>query len=136
MSIRKDYIEQLIEEFAAALSRILKARREQKFADAQKLIHDTALSILGMEYGALMLADPASTARLLGSPTRVKVLARLVAEEGELLQQQGQPDTASARFHFALALYSEALAAGLHPDADDSATLSKLRAFTETPHRV
>ncbi|WP_163993614.1 hypothetical protein [Pyxidicoccus caerfyrddinensis] len=136
MSIRKDYIERLIEEFAAALARILKARREQKFADAQRLIQDTALSTLGMEYGALLLADPASTARLLGSPVRVKVLARLVAEEGELLQQQGDPVTASARFHFSLALYAEAESLGLTPDAEDTATVSRLRALTETPHRV
>lgn len=135
MSIRKDYIERLIEQFAAALAGILKARREQRHAEAQRLIHDTALSTLGMEYGALLLADPASTARLLGSPVRVKVLARLVAEEGELLGHQGDTDTASARFHFALALYSEAESMGLTPDAEDTATVSRLRALTEAAHR-
>ena len=128
MSIRKDYIERLIEEFAAALARILKARREQRLADAQQLIQETALSSLGMEYGALLLADPASTARLLGNPARVKVLARLVAEEGELLQHQGDTATASARFQFALALYDEARRLGLSPDAEDTATLARLRA--------
>jgi len=128
MSIRKDYIERLIEEFAAALARIIKARREQRLADAQRLIQETALSSLGMEYGALLLADPASTARLLGNPARVKVLARLVAEEGELLQHQGDTATASARFRFALALYDEARRLGLSPDSEDTATLGRLRA--------
>ena len=127
MSIRKDYIERLIEEFAAALARILKARREQRFSDARQLIQDTALSSLGMEYGALLLADPASTARMLGDPARVKVLARLVAEDGELLQQQGDASTASSRFQYALALYAEARSQGLPPDADDTATLARLR---------
>ncbi|MCY1018055.1 hypothetical protein [Pyxidicoccus sp. MSG2] len=131
MSIRKDYIERLIEEFAAALARILKARREQKFADAQRLIQDTALSTLGMEYAALLLADPASTARLLGSPARVKVLARLVAEDGALLQQQGDTATASARLQYALALYDEARNHGLPPDAEDTAALALLRAALE-----
>ncbi len=128
MSIRKDYIERLIEEFAAALARIIQARREQRLADAQQLIRDTALSSLGMEYGALLLADPASTARLLGDPARVKVLARLVAEDGEALLQQGDSDTASARFHHALALYTEARALGLTPDAEDLAAISRLAA--------
>jgi hypothetical protein len=128
MSIRKDYIERLIEEFAAALARIIKARQEQRLADAQRLIQDTALSALGMEYGALLLADPASTARLLGDPSRVKVLARLVAEEGEVLQQQGDTATATARFQYALGLYDEARSQGLPPDADDTATLTRLRA--------
>lgn len=136
MSIRKDFIERLIEQFSAALASILKARREKRLVDAQRLIHDAALSMLGMEYGALLLADATSTARLLGSPVRVKVLARLVFEEGELLQQQGDSDTASARFRYALALYSEALSLGLTPDDEDTATLSKLRAFTESPQRV
>ena len=128
MSIRKDYIERLIEQFVAALARIIKARREQRFADAQQLIRDTALSSLGMEYGALLLADAASTARLLGEPSRVKVLARLVAEDGEVLLAQGDADTASARFRYALALFAEAQAHGLQPDPDDTATLARLRA--------
>ena len=131
MSIRKDYIERLIEEFAAALARIIKARREQRLAEAQRLIQETALSSLGMEYGALLLADPASTARLLGDPARVKVLARLVAEEGEVLQHQGDTTTASARFQFALALYDEARRLGLSPEAEDTATLARLRAALE-----
>lgn len=135
MSIRKDYIERLIEEFAAALARIIKARREQRLADAQHLIQETALSSLGMEYGALLLADPASTARLLGNPARVKVLARLVAEDGELLQQQGDTPTASARFQYALALYTEAHALGLAPDADDTATVARLRVLLSSPDR-
>ncbi len=128
MSIRKDYIERLIEEFAAAVARIIKARREKRLADAQQLIQETALSTLGMEYSALLLADPATTARMLGSPARVKVLARLVAEDGEVLQQQGDAATASARFQFALGLYDEAQAQGLQPDAEDTATLARLRA--------
>ncbi|MFP2963658.1 hypothetical protein ACLEPN_39490 [Myxococcus sp. 1LA] len=133
MSLRKDYIERLIEEFAAALSRILKARREKKLAEAQSLIQETALGTLGMEYTALLMADPVSTARLLGSPTRVKVLARLVAEDGELIAEQGDATTATSRFQYALALYDEVQALGLTPDADDTATISRLRTRLAAP---
>lgn len=128
MSIRKDYIERLIEQLAAALARILKANQEQRPLEAQALIRDTALSTLGMEYGALLLADAATTARMLGSPTRVKVLARLVAEDGEALLRQGDAATATARFQYSLALYEEARALGLLLDAGDAATVSRLRA--------
>ncbi|QDE65614.1 MULTISPECIES: hypothetical protein [Myxococcus] len=133
MSLRKDYIERLIEEFAAALARIIKARREKKLADAQRLIQETALSTLGMEYTALLMADPMSTARLLGSPTRVKVLARLVAEDGELIAEQGDAATATSRFHYALALYDEVQVLGLTLDADDTATIARLRGLLTAP---
>ncbi|AKQ69984.1 hypothetical protein A176_006896 [Myxococcus hansupus] len=134
MSLRKDYIERLIEEFAAALSRIIKARREKKLADAQNLIQETALSTLGMEYAALLMADPVSTAKLLGAPTRVKVLARLVAEDGELIAEQGDTATATARFQYALALYDEVQALGLAPDGDDTATIARMHAWLAEPH--
>ncbi len=133
MSIRKDYIERLIEQLAAALARILKANQEQRPLEAQQLIRDTALSTLGMEYGALLLGDAASTARMLGDAMRVKVLARLVAEGGEALQQQGDAATATARFQYSLALYDEARAPGLLLDDGDAATVSRLRARVGAP---
>ncbi|WP_426734246.1 hypothetical protein [Myxococcus faecalis] len=129
MSIRKDYVERLIEQFAAALARLLKARHEKRFADAAALIRSTALDTLGMEYAALLMVDAASTARLLGDPLRVKVLARLVAEDGELHLEQGDSQRATERFEYALALYAEARRLGLPHDADDSAVLARLRAW-------
>ncbi|AKF79052.1 hypothetical protein MFUL124B02_00640 [Myxococcus fulvus 124B02] len=129
MSIRKDYVERLIEQFAAALARLLKARHEKRFADAAALIRSTALDTLGMEYSALLMVDAASTARLLGDPMRVKVLARLVAEDGELHLEQGDSRMATERFEYALALYAEARHLGLPHDAEDSAVLARLRAW-------
>jgi hypothetical protein len=69
--IRKDYIERLIEQLAAAFAALMKLRRERRTEEAQQLIRDTALSALGMEYSTLTMADAASTARLLGHPLRV-----------------------------------------------------------------
>ncbi|MCP3166186.1 hypothetical protein [Myxococcus qinghaiensis] len=129
MSIRKDYIERLVEQFAAALARLLKARQEKRFAEAAGLIRSTALDTLGMEYDALLMVDAASTSRMLGDPMRVKILARLVAEDGELHQDQGDPRTATARFHYALALYAESRALGRPHDDEDAAVLTRLRAF-------
>jgi hypothetical protein len=132
MSIRKDYIERTIEQFVAALSRLIKARREQKFGDAQKIIRETSLSVLGMEYGTLLMADAESTSKLLGSPSRVTMLAKLVREDGELMKQQGDPLTADSRFLLALELYLEAMTLGLNPDQEDANTIAELRGIVDT----
>jgi hypothetical protein len=125
--IRKDYIERLIEQFATAISALLKLRRERKTEQAQHLIRETALSLLGMEYGALTMADAASTARLLGHSLRVVVLARLVAEEGELLQAQGESARASMRWVLALELLLEAQALGATLAGEDRQVYAGLR---------
>ncbi len=124
--IRKDYIESLIEQFAAAISALLKLRRERKTEEAQQLIRDTALSLLGMEYGPLTMADAASTAKLLGHSLRVAVLARLVAEEGELFEQQGEHTRASVRWGLALELYLEARVLGAKFEGEDARVFAEL----------
>jgi hypothetical protein len=125
--IRKDYIERLIEQFAAALASLLKLRRERKNEEAQQLIRDTALSLLGMEYSALTMADAASTARLLGHPLRVVVLARLVAEEGNLLHEKGEQPRATLRWGVALDLFLEAQKMGATLEGEDARVLAELR---------
>jgi len=125
--IRKDYIERLIEQFAAAFAALLKLRRERKPEEAQQLIRDTALSVLGMEYSALTMADAASTARLLGHPLRVVGLARLVAEEGNLLHEQGEQARATLRWGLALELFLEAQKMGATLEGEDALVLAELR---------
>jgi hypothetical protein len=125
--IRKDYIERLIEQFAAAFAALLKLRRERKTEDAQQLIRDTALSVLGMDYTTLTMADAASTARLLGHPLRVVGLARLVAEEGELFHEQGESARAAVRWGLALELFLEAQAMGATLEGEDARVLAGLR---------
>jgi hypothetical protein len=125
--IRKDYIERLIEQFAAAFAALLKLRRERKTEEAQQLIRDTALSVLGMEYSALTMADAASTARLLGHPLRVVGLARLVAQEGDLLHETGEQARATLRWGLALELFLEAQAMGATLEGEDVGVLAELR---------
>jgi hypothetical protein len=126
--IREDYIERLIQQFAAALKALLKAREEQRPEDALQLIRETALSLLGMEYGVLTMADAASTARLLGHPQRVVGLARLVVEEGEVLREQGQHARAGLRWGVALELLLEARAMGAKLEGEEARVFQRLRA--------
>lgn len=125
--IREDYIERLIQQFAAVFKALLKAREEQRPEDVLKLIRETSLSLLGMEYSALTMADAASTARLLGHPLRVVGLARLVVEEGELLRAQGKETRASLRWSLALELFLEARALGAELRGEDERVFHRLR---------
>ncbi|AFE03270.1 hypothetical protein COCOR_00097 [Corallococcus coralloides DSM 2259] len=132
MSLRKDFIERAIEQFVAAIASILKARKEKRYGDARALIRDTSLTVLGMEYGALVLADAESTSRLLGTAARVRMLAKLVREDGELMREQGDPLTADSRFLLSLELYLEAISLGLNPDTEDATAIAELRTLTDT----
>ncbi|RKG68956.1 hypothetical protein D7V80_10545 [Corallococcus sp. CA054B] len=132
MSLRKDFIERAIEQFVAAIASILKARNEKRYGDARALIRDTSLTVLGMEYGALVLADAESTSRLLGTAARVRMLAKLVREDGELMREQGDPLTADSRFLLSLELYLEAISLGLNPDTEDATAIAELRTLTDT----
>lgn len=125
--IREDYIERLIQQFAAAFKALLKARQEQRPEEVLQLIREASLSLLGMEYSALTLADAASTAKLLGHPLRVVGLARLVVEEGELLRAQGQEARASLRWSLALELLLEARALGAELRDEDARVFARLR---------
>ena len=125
--IREDYIERQIQQLAAVLKALLKAREEQRPEDVLKLIRETSLSLLGMEYGVLTMADAASTARLLGHPVRVVGLARLVVEEGELLRAQGKETRASLRWSLALELFLEARALGAELQGEDARVFARLR---------
>jgi hypothetical protein len=129
--LRKDYIERLIEQFAAAFAALLKLRREKKTEQAEQLIRDTALSVLGMEYGTLTMADAASTARLLGNSLRVAGLARLVAEEASLFEQKGDSARAALRRGLALELYLEAQALGAKLAGEDGPVFAELRQKVE-----
>ncbi|RKG57258.1 hypothetical protein D7X30_21215 [Corallococcus sp. AB011P] len=131
MSLRKDFIERAIEQFVAAIASILKARKEKRYGDARALIRDTSLTVLGMEYGALVLADAESTSRLLGTASRVRMLAKLVREDGELMREQGDPLTADSRFLLSLELYLEAISLGLNPDTEDATAIAELRTLTD-----
>lgn len=126
--IRQDYIERMIQQLAQALKALIKAREEKRPEDALQLIRETALSLLGMEYGVLTMADAASTAKLLGHPQRVVVLARLVVEEGELLREQGQEARASLRWGLALELLLEARAMGATLEGEDARVFARLLA--------
>lgn len=132
MPIRKDYIEQMIQQFAEAIARLLKLRQEQKYDQAIVAVKEGCLTLLGMEYGVLTSVDAGSAAQLLSHPEKIKVLAKLEEEEAELLRLKGNASAATDKLHHALALLNEAqkLQKALDPTLEESiqALLRKLDA--------
>jgi dsRNA-specific ribonuclease len=141
--IREDYIERMIERLAAALAAILKAGKAQKAEEALDLVHQTSLSLFGMEYRMLITIDAGSVAELLGHPEKIKALAKLVRAEAALLQQRGDSAGVSHRFRHALALLQEAQRRRATPDPelerllrDETASLSRLDPAFRGGHQV
>jgi len=116
--IREDYIERMIERLVAALAAILKAGKSQKTEEALDLVHQTSLSLFGMEYRMLITIDAGSVAGLLEHPEKLKALAKLVSAEAELLQQRGDTEGTAHRLGHALALLEEARRRRTKPDAE------------------
>lgn len=125
--IREDYIERMIERLVAALAAILKAGKSQKTEEALDLVHQTSLSLFGMEYRMLITIDAGSVAGLLEHPEKIKALAKLVSAEAELLQQRGDTEGATHRLGHALALLQEAQLRRTNPDPETETLLRGVR---------
>ncbi|QRN96823.1 hypothetical protein JRI60_48930 [Archangium violaceum] len=125
--IREDYIERMIERLVAALAAILKAGKGQKTEEALDLIHQTSLSLFGMEYRMLITIDAGSVAELLGHPEKIKALAKLVSAEADLLQQRGDAVGVSHRLGHALALLQEVQRRRSTPDPEAETLIQSVR---------
>jgi hypothetical protein len=125
--IREDYIERMIEKLVAALAAILKAGQARKTEEALDLVHQTSLSLFGMEYRMLVTIDAASVAELLGHPEKLEALAKLVSAEADLLQQRGDTAAATHRLGHALTLLLEAQRRRSTPDPECETLLRSVR---------
>ena len=81
MVIKKDYVERMIEQLAAAIARLLKLREAGHHGEALAVVRTACEEAFGLEYGMLVGVDAASAASLLGTPTKVKRFAELVRAE-------------------------------------------------------
>ncbi|AKI99391.1 hypothetical protein ATI61_109406 [Archangium gephyra] len=125
--IREDYIERMIERLVAALAAILKAGSSQKTEEALDLVHQTSLTLFGMEYRMLITIDAGSVAGLLEHPEKLKALAKLVSAEAEQLQQRGDTEAMTHRLGHALALLQEAQRRRKSPDPETEELLRDVR---------
>jgi hypothetical protein len=95
---RRDFVMRMIKQLADALARAMKLRREKKLDEALQALGDVTDQILGVPRPILDSLDPKSAAAMLANPFKVRIYARIVAEEAELAAARGLPaDTLRAR---------------------------------------
>jgi hypothetical protein len=84
-----DYLLRTLEQFNKFVARIVKALRDEEEQVAESEIAGAYEALLGGDRVFLGMVDTATLANLLGSPDKVRVLARLSALEARLVEKQG-----------------------------------------------
>ncbi len=125
--IERDYIMRLAQQLAAVVARVLRLRELEKYDQAQQELEQACGELLGLNYELLLSLDAATAAQLLGHEEKIKIAAKLMHEEGELLEHQGRFELAHARRQRALELYLEAVALTGYAEAEDGAILASFR---------
>jgi hypothetical protein len=97
MSLRKGWLERMIEQAARALAAIVQARKERRLDVAGQLIEETAVTLLGLSYQLLVTLDARTLQGMLPEPEQRDVLARLAMEDAEILLEKGHADLAARR---------------------------------------
>lgn len=124
--IERDYIMRLVQQLAAVAARILRLRELEKYDQAQQELEQAYGELLGLNHELLLSLDAATAARLLAHEEKIKIAAKLMHEEGALLEHQGRFDLAHTRRQRALELYLEALALAGYSEEKDGTMLASL----------
>ena len=111
-----DYLLRALDEFNKAIARIVKALRQDDEQLSESEIAGAYEALLGGDRVFLGMVDAATLANLLGSPEKVRVLARLSALDARLAHKRGD----SARAERLEARAHELLAIAHRDDPQDS----------------
>ncbi|MEY4511324.1 MAG: hypothetical protein RLZZ450_3446 [Pseudomonadota bacterium] len=84
-----DYLLRALEDFNKFVARIVKALRDDEEQIAESEIAGAYEALLGGDRVFLGMVDAATLANLLGSPDKVRVLARLSALDARLAHKRG-----------------------------------------------
>jgi len=105
--IERDYLMRMIAQLSAAITRILFAKNAQNYAEALQLAQNAYDQLLGLNGELVEQMDAATLSMLLGEKEKIKALAALLREEGEILCLQGNASEGKAKYEKALALFQE-----------------------------
>jgi len=112
--IRRDYLMRLIEQFAEALSRILKLKESKNYEEALSLIGQTYKELLGFDLlviNSLGTEDLISIIAMDGIPDVNKciIIATLLKEEGDVYEARNQEDKSCQRYLKSLDIFLRGL---------------------------
>ena len=119
--IQRDYIERLIEQCAAFLSRILQLRRAGLMDAALGVVSDAADQLLGSMRPLLERLDAGTAVDVAGrfERDRIRMYAALLGEEGLIHRERGDSARAYLRARRSLEFYAAVSLAGARlADAD------------------
>jgi hypothetical protein len=116
---RQDYILRIIQQAAQAIARMLGATQKEEYQQA-RLHADEAYSILGIPPELVLRMDTPSLVGFCSQPEKIRMLSKLLWQEGELLRATRDPVNGLDRQRRAVELLLEAQRLAPEPeDADD-----------------
>lgn len=128
--IERDYIMRMIQQFTQVLLRVLKLEEDKQYEAAQRALNGAFDELFGIDGQLLRRMDSATVARLLAERDKIKIVAKLYAEEGKLWTLRGDDSRAEAQKLRALELYLEALACRPEKDPESVAAIRTLATKT------
>jgi hypothetical protein len=126
--IERDYLMRLMSQLAAVMAKILGAKNAQNYAEARFLAQNACEQLFGLNGELVEKMDAGTLALLLGEKEKIKALAALLREEGDILLLQGNPAGGGVKYEKALALYQEVGRASPEEGADCEAAIAALEA--------
>jgi hypothetical protein len=129
---RKDYVEQMIEQIANFMAKILGLSGKGDYDGALALVREACSTALGTPYELLDAVAAGSAADLIRDPITVRMYAKLMAEEANILTLKGDAAAGAARRLRALQLYVEAELRGAPPDSASETAIVSLSSAADT----
>ena len=118
--IQRDYIMRMIYMLTDVLLRVFKLKEQKEYDVALDEIGKTIEELFAAEASLLKVVDPMTAAQLLGHWQKVKILATLYREQGEIYAQQQNIQAALAKLEQSAVLYGEAVKLKGVPDNECS----------------
>jgi hypothetical protein len=125
--IERDYIMRMIAQLAAVMAEILGAKNAQNYAEARQIAQNAYDQLFGLNGELVEQMDAPTLALLLGGKEKIKALAALLCEEGEVLHLQEKPSEGNTKYEKSLALYHEALRLAAAGDAECEVAIEAIK---------
>lgn len=121
--ISQDYIIRIIQQVGEAIARMIGKKDNGDYRAALQQA-ESAYDLLGIPPDLAAAMNSESLASLLGHPEKIRLMARLSQQEGELYTATGDPLTGTARYRRAAELMLEARTRD--PQPEDASVLQEL----------